>query len=122
MWYGGDYRAAWYDRQGNRLNMDEAAAILADQEGRRIGLDRVGPYVISTVFLVLDHGWRGTPELYETMVFSADEWDRAGGGLTDYDERRYATEAEAVQGHADMVTLVRATTTEADKGTEGLPE
>jgi hypothetical protein len=93
--------------------MEEANAVLADQEGRRIGLDRVGRYVVSTVFLVLDHGWRGVPELYETMVFNADEWDDGDHmGLHEFDMRRYSTEQQAIEGHRDTVTLVRATTLE----------
>ncbi len=54
---------------------------------------------VSTVFLVLDHGFRGEQRLFETMVFSHPDTG------TPYDDqtRRYATLEEAKEGHADIV-------------------
>lgn len=58
-----------------------------------------GPVDVSTVFLGLDHsfGGKGTPILYETMVF--------GGRMDDYQER-YHTRAEALVGHERVKRLV----------------
>lgn len=104
----------WYDRQGNRISLRQGDALLGDQEARRVGLTNVGPYVVSTVFLVLDHRYDdGPPVLFETMVFARDEFeDPDREGLQDFDSRRYCTEAEAAAGHEETVTLVRATTRE----------
>ena len=57
---------------------------------------------VSTVFLGLDHGFdhdSKTPILWETMVF---------GGKMDEEQERYATRAEAVAGHLELVDKVRA--------------
>ncbi len=69
---------------------------------RSIAMTRVeraaGAVEVSTVFLGIDHNFRGTglPILFETIVFQV-------GTDADYDCRRYATLAEAMAGHAAMV-------------------
>jgi hypothetical protein len=44
-------------------------------ESRRVGNDYIGPYRVSTVFLVLDHRYTldGPPLLFETMVFKDED-------------------------------------------------
>ncbi len=55
---------------------------------------------VSTVFLGLDHSFGdGPPLLYETLVF---------GGPLDGTMRRYATRAEALAGHREMVLRAHA--------------
>jgi len=50
---------------------------------------------VSTVFLVIDHGFDdGPPVLWETMIF---------GGVLDGACERYASEADAREGHARLV-------------------
>lgn len=49
---------------------------------------------VSTVFLVLNHGWYGKDQWFETMVF--------GGHLAGF-QRRYETYDEALNGHEDAV-------------------
>lgn len=98
----------WYDRQGNPIERDEALRLIGDPDARRVALDTVGNMHVSTVFLVLDHGFgQGPPVLFETIVFSGtdnpDDWG------ADLDMRRYCTEAEALAGHNETVTLIRAT-------------
>jgi len=57
--------------------------------------------VISTVFLGLDHNFHdhGPPVLFETMVFN---------GNHDGYCRRYSTQQEAMDGHAEIVAMVGA--------------
>lgn len=65
---------------------------------RHVALDKVGDVTVSTVFLGLDHSFgAGAPLLFETMIF--------GGQHDDYCDR-YATRAEAVEGHMRALALV----------------
>lgn len=67
---------------------------------RRVALTDVGRYTVSTVFLVIDHGFGRTPQLFETMVFNRhDEVE----GFT----HRYPTAALAREGHAKIVRKVK---------------
>jgi hypothetical protein len=54
---------------------------------------------VSTVFLGIDHNFCevGSPIIFETMVF---------GGFLDQEQIRYATSAEAREGHRRMVARV----------------
>jgi hypothetical protein len=74
-----------------------------DAERRRVGLDQIGPFRVSTVFLALDHNYsdRGDPILFETMVFPQDSH-------TDLACVRYCTWAQARAGHAFMVEALQA--------------
>lgn len=55
-------------------------------------------FVVSTVFLGMDHGYEPGPiKIYESMVFHKTTNGR------DYDCDRYSTRSEAKKGHSDMV-------------------
>lgn len=69
----------WFERDGNRQVM-------------RTNL--IDGSVISTVFLGIDHGWGGTPQLFETALLTDD-----GVSVCN----RYATWAEAEAGHMDWI-------------------
>jgi hypothetical protein len=66
---------------------------------RRVALTNIeGRFRVSTVFLALDHGWGNSrPILFETL---AD-----GSGIQSDYMMRYATPAEAREGHARIVRL-----------------
>lgn len=90
----------FYGRDGKRITRDEWIAAFEDTEGRTVGRDEIGEgdgaFLVSTVWLGLDHGWgRGAPLIFETMVFPSDY------------QRRYSTEREARQGHRDTVAMVK---------------
>lgn len=70
---------------------------------RRTDLGPLG--LVSTVWLGLNHNWddEGEPLIFETLVF--------GGPLSEYLER-YATEEEAVAGHAFVVQALQFYTPE----------
>lgn len=72
-------------------------------EARRVARTTIGQAEVSTVFLGIDHNWGadGPPILFETMIFVGKD-----GGVEDYQER-YATWAEAEEGHARAVAFVR---------------
>lgn len=69
---------------------------------RKVALDMVGDYRVSTVFLGYDAGpvmglkGRMEPRWFETMVFG-------GGGLDDEYQQRYKTYEEALAGHTELV-------------------
>jgi hypothetical protein len=73
--------ARWFEKENNR----------------RVDLTETAKGVVSTVFLGI--GVDDPPLLWETMVF--------GGEHNEYQER-YATYAEALEGHARAVAMVLA--------------
>lgn len=70
---------------------------------RSVAQTAAGGVRVSTVFLGIDHSFiRGQrPILYETMVF---------GGEQSGEQERYATRAEAIDGHAKMVRTLGIST------------
>jgi hypothetical protein len=107
------YSPEWYDREGRPLDMQSAGELLADFDYKVVKQTTIGAYRVSTVWLGLDHRYfgDGPPLIFETMVFLDSSFtDRENSPMREFDCERYSTEAEAVQGHEDMCTLVRATT------------
>lgn len=101
----GAMRSKYYDKQGKPLLTVEAWGILFENRAyQRLALDEfeVGgvPVKVSTVWLGMDHrmGPEGPPIIFETMVF---------GGRYDEEQEQYATEAEALAGHARWLEKVR---------------
>ena len=97
----------YYGRDGQPITQEVAMALLTDPEARRVARTKIDEDTeVSTVHLVLDHGFGfGPPLIFETMIF---------GGPHDQDQWRYATEAEAVTGHEHVVGALRAETVEAE--------
>jgi hypothetical protein len=97
----GDGRPMYRDRLGRPLTQGGAVKLLGDPQARRVALDRAGPFEVSTEHLVLDHALPSsdTPLIFETTIF-ARGGTRAG-------QRRYATESEARDGHAQIVSELR---------------
>ena len=93
----------YYDRSGQPLDMMEWAQRVNDYAYKVIEKTLVrGRWEVSTVWLGLDHSFgHGPPLIFETMVF-----DQNAGDATEHDVRRYSTEQQARDGHADVVWLV----------------
>jgi hypothetical protein len=90
----------YYDKAGNPIDVLTLAGLRGDEAYSRIDRTTVGDVDISTVWLGMNHRYgNGAPLIFETMVF---------GGELDGEQERYATEAEAVAGHAAMVARVYA--------------
>jgi len=89
----------YFDRGGNPVEMMEWARLHADDNIKRVALEEREGISVSTVWLGLNHrlGGDGPPLIFETMIF---------GGDHDQDQWRYATEAEALEGHAEAVASV----------------
>lgn len=75
---------------------------------RRVALDHVGSWMISTVFLGIDYSFRGDgpPILFETMVFEH------GDVGAESEVNRYSTWDDAIQGHQAMVERYKTETSE----------
>lgn len=94
--------ARWYDMDGNEVDLAAAEALLRDSAARRVALtDFDGRAHVSTVLLVLDHGWMpdGQPVIFETMAFMND-WE----GLACY---RTSTKAAALAAHDQACAEMR---------------
>lgn len=89
----------YYNRDGQPCSREVGLNYFMNDDLRRIGDDTIGDSRVSTVFLVIDHGFGDVPKLFETMIF--------GGKSSEYQER-YSTEAEAVAGHKRIVDLLKA--------------
>ena len=75
---------------------------MQDPHYKRVALDGVGNYNVSTVWLGLDHQYgEGPPLIFETMVFPDDSF-------VDSFCERYSTETEALDGHERIVANLRA--------------
>lgn len=79
--------------------------VVGDPNTWRLGLDAIGPWRISTAFNAIRFspawGQVGESHHFETLVTDADS-GRFGYALT------YATEAEAIDGHAVIVARIRS--------------
>jgi len=85
-----DYYKLNDDHTTSPCDLEEWVNVMS--QDRRVAFTDLGNgYIISTVFLGLDHNWgEGTPLLFETMVFSAEE---------DEYMQRYTTWEQARRGH-----------------------
>ncbi len=87
-----------------KLTKDKKAVEVSREEGlkgydtdRKVDFTQDKEYQVSTVFLVLDHGFdeSGPPLVFETMVFPYNT-------RLDEDCERYSTWEEAKEGHKRM--------------------
>lgn len=90
----------YFDRDGKPLSLDRVASKMEDPGYRVLAIEKVGGYRASTVWLGLDHRLPGlgdgAPLIFETTVFEGD-------GFHDRYCDRYATEEQALAGHAAVV-------------------
>lgn len=89
----------YYDRQGRAVGIEEYVKLRED-DNFRVAKTTVGAAEVSTVWLGLNHNLPGEPlAIFETMVF---------GGELDQSQQRYATEAQAAEGHRLWCQRVQA--------------
>lgn len=96
-------RSLYFGLDGQPIGVVEAERLLTSQTARCVARTMItterGRCSVSTVHLVIDHGWgTGAPVLWETMTF---------GGPDDEGQRRYQSLDDAVAGHEEAVTFCR---------------
>lgn len=98
----------YYDREGKPISTYQYMTLHRwgknpeDPSYIRVATDTVNGYMVSTVWLGLNHNYSqvGPPLIFETMVFGRD------GRATDLYCDRYSTEEEALEGHKEAVAFV----------------
>lgn len=78
------------------VTLEETIPLMGDMSKRIVCYDEGGEYLVSTIFLFIDHSHLGgDPILYGTMVFFGETHERVF-------ECRYHTRAEALVGHDEL--------------------
>lgn len=91
----------YYDRQGQPIDEHTWATLFGQRGYKQVASEQVGDMWVSTIWLGGDHNWwsPGDPLIiFETMVF---------GGTLDQHTERYATEQDALAGHARIVEMAK---------------
>lgn len=87
----------YYDRQGKEITAEDFSRLHTPEYATVCRTESNG-WLISTVWLGIDHNFGGSPPLiFETMVFRP-----SGDGSTSLDDvycRRHYTEEQAMDGH-----------------------
>jgi len=103
-----------YILQGHKaVHVDRETYLKTEEQDCTVAKSNIGDYLISTVFLGLDHQWHahGPPLLFETMVFGkAAKFSSEIGARTDLlNERqeRCTTWEQAEEMHEKMCEEVR---------------
>ena len=101
----------YYDPDGNPIEMMEWAKSYGRKWNRLTADYTANCYVVSTVYLGLDHGYPGIPLIYETMVFSRcpKRWGHRSERINFRELicRRYSTREEALAGHLEVLRVWR---------------
>jgi hypothetical protein len=90
-----------FDRQGNQITFMESFELIRnDPEYYHVALDKVDAWVVSTIWLPIEHGCdsEGRPLIFETQVITPD------GTLRHF---RNAIESEAMETHAWAIRNVK---------------
>jgi len=88
-----------YNRNGDKITYSEYAQLLVDDDYKVVKQTEKNGYIISTVWLGIDHSFgrffgseeKSKPIIFETMIFKYSTCDLY--------QDRYATEEEAIKGH-----------------------
>jgi hypothetical protein len=107
------YRSRYFDREGKEIDLMTYGYLM--ELGNNVKKDLIGDFLISTVWLGLDHAWyrfadreKGLPPpvplIFETMIFYEREpEDEEFNGY----QERYCTNEEALLGHEKACEEVR---------------
>ena len=91
----------YYDLEGAPIDFTRWAEIHSDRKQKILKQETLNGRLVSTVYLGINHNYgEGEPLIFETMIFPEGEWQE------DYCER-YATKAQALEGHERAVALIK---------------
>jgi hypothetical protein len=93
-----------YNRDGHLITMAEWTMLKLNREYNKVAQEQVGKYLVSTVWLGLDHALspNDPPAIFETMVFE--------NGVDEFQDlfmQRYPNEVAALAGHDLAVAWAR---------------
>lgn len=99
----------YYDRQGKPMEMLDWAAKHSDFDYKVIAQHWVRGWMVSTVWLGIDHGFgmSAAPILFETMIFPPGDEAGDHGIMSEEYCDRYPTEAAAHAGHDRALSWLR---------------
>lgn len=100
----------YYDRQGRPISMEDWSAKHGDREYLIVAQHWVRGWMVSTVWLGIDHGFgfSKVPVIFETMIFPpGDEAPEGEGIASEQYMERYATEEAAHAGHDRALSWLR---------------
>jgi len=90
----------FYDRSGAPVGKERWALLFQDTRYQVLAQTKVAGYRVSTVWVGIDQSFgAGRPLIFETMVFGPGNWGE--------EQRRYATEEEALAGHEEIVAAIK---------------
>lgn len=95
-------RPMYFNRYGEPMTLDEWGRSYGHHERKVLRQTHVYGYMISTVWLGMDHNYfGGIPLIFETMVFAPERT-----AFLDLECRRYSTLTEAHLGHDEVVSML----------------
>jgi hypothetical protein len=91
----------YYDRKGEPLDVHHWADLFGDDGYRTIAQHWARGWMISTIWLGLDHGFGHghMPLIFETMIFPPGDAASKDGAWAEEYQERYSTEEAAHAGH-----------------------
>lgn len=112
-------RPYYYLLEGKEIkgvSFDEYLKYASDENillNKKIKRDIINGYLVSTVFLFIDHGvFEEKPVLFETMIFNMSNYT-----IVNYQER-YSTYDESLEGHERAIQYVKNLKLDPDVKTE----
>jgi hypothetical protein len=99
----------YYDRKGQPMEMLAWARAMEDTAGRIVAQHWVRGWMVSTVWMGLNHRFfgAGPPLIFETMIFPPGDEADGEGIFSDQYTDRYPTEDAAQAGHDRALTWLR---------------
>lgn len=98
---------SYYDQDGKPMTHDQWIDAYTNIENRIVARTNSGHFLISTVWLGLNHQYTdGPPLIFETMIFNEEN------NGEDIGCQRYSTKLEALAGHIHAIEWVQKTNCE----------
>lgn len=93
----------FYDRDGKTIDLITWSELHSNMEYRVVEQSIIGDYLVSTVWLGIDHSFGDGPlKIFETMIFKKDDDE-----MQDLYCVRYSTDLDAVTGHAEAIEYAK---------------